>query len=417
MRRTSRHAALLALSSCLLLAVSLRETDELSAEAAMGALLGRRGLAEAAVEVWGQVFGPAPEWFPDYAASCLGGYLQSVPYHNAEHAFDVFRFSVEVFGASKRLGEEGAKAIALAALCHDFGHPGLNNGFMALYHADPSRFKSALDPGSELARAVEAIRRNATPVGGWSAVGGGRRNEMGTFIPYWLSDGTKLIPQPHPPFVAKGCAKEGHCTSIEESYHAKAALEILQRVAPSVAASLGDRVRHAILETDFGKDYLMREELADPDEVMTEDFLQGLAIHTADINAASSSNFLWWAAAVMAEFAHQNLIGGGGPPPLAGVQAFATSQLGWSLGVRTLLLHAFAATGVAGTGHAGAARAGAERSVEAWERCVEKTKGDSDRPFAWEGKTPLEMREMVIKITREVCGDELGQGAGKPPEP
>ena len=58
---------------------------------------------------------------------------QSNPYHNWVHAFDVTHavyVAVTRFGLSAYLRPLDLLALMLAALCHDVGHPGVNNAFL-----------------------------------------------------------------------------------------------------------------------------------------------------------------------------------------------------------------------------------------------------------------------------------------------
>ena len=74
--------------------------------------------------------------FMCFAESVRDGYLPAaqVAYHTFAHAVDVLH-NVYVYvvdmGASQLLDQEEVCGLMLAALCHDIGHMGVNNGFFA----------------------------------------------------------------------------------------------------------------------------------------------------------------------------------------------------------------------------------------------------------------------------------------------
>lgn len=61
------------------------------------------------------------------------GYVKSAPYHNWFHAVDtthgVYRM-LQLCAADAYLTREERYAVLVSAVCHDIGHPGLNNGFL-----------------------------------------------------------------------------------------------------------------------------------------------------------------------------------------------------------------------------------------------------------------------------------------------
>eukprot|EP00929_Paragymnodinium_shiwhaense_P007247 TRINITY_DN111183_c0_g1_i1.p1 TRINITY_DN111183_c0_g1~~TRINITY_DN111183_c0_g1_i1.p1 ORF type:complete len:1035 (+),score=223.85 TRINITY_DN111183_c0_g1_i1:105-3209(+) len=61
------------------------------------------------------------------------GYLRSCPYHNWFHAVDVAHCMYRLFRlccADKYLTKAERFALVLSSVCHDLGHPGLNNSFL-----------------------------------------------------------------------------------------------------------------------------------------------------------------------------------------------------------------------------------------------------------------------------------------------
>jgi len=61
------------------------------------------------------------------------GYLKAVPYHNSFHAIDVthgvYRL-LRVCAGEAYLSSSERYALLISAVCHDVGHPGLNNTFL-----------------------------------------------------------------------------------------------------------------------------------------------------------------------------------------------------------------------------------------------------------------------------------------------
>jgi hypothetical protein len=74
------------------------------------------------------------EKFRHFLIEIRNGYMKKNPYHNFRHAFDVTQ-SCYLFltsaGAAEYLTHLEILSLLLAALCHDFEHPGLNNTFQA----------------------------------------------------------------------------------------------------------------------------------------------------------------------------------------------------------------------------------------------------------------------------------------------
>lgn len=62
--------------------------------------------------------------------ACIDGYYDPslVQYHNALHALDTYQMFVRAFGRSA-LSKDEKVGVALALLCHDYGHPGGDWGF------------------------------------------------------------------------------------------------------------------------------------------------------------------------------------------------------------------------------------------------------------------------------------------------
>ncbi len=72
--------------------------------------------------------------FKNFISSLINGYDRKIPYHNDLHAADVFQTTFVIIEngnllKSLQLKEIDIYATLLAALCHDFKHPGRNNIF------------------------------------------------------------------------------------------------------------------------------------------------------------------------------------------------------------------------------------------------------------------------------------------------
>jgi len=69
----------------------------------------------------------------NFLSDAEGGYVKSAPYHNWFHAVDtthgVYRM-LQLCAADAYLNREERYALLVSAVCHDIGHPGLNNGFL-----------------------------------------------------------------------------------------------------------------------------------------------------------------------------------------------------------------------------------------------------------------------------------------------
>ena len=101
-------------------------------------------------------------------ARAVGDAYPPNPYHNFAHALDVTHAAIRpAAAAAKRapLAPNERAALVLAALCHDVGHPGVNNAFLVATRADVARVyndTSVLEAAS-VARAYDVTAR--TPGG------------------------------------------------------------------------------------------------------------------------------------------------------------------------------------------------------------------------------------------------------------
>jgi len=386
--------------------------------------------ADAAVRIWEATLGTPPPWLNTYAQKCFAGYLD-VAYHNKEHALDVYGFMLNVFLKDTRKVAWLAKtALALSALCHDYGHPGLNNGFMNKFCDD--QIDTALLNPVELsgANAIKAEICSKPQVGG----------SAGSFMAYTPTSGLAVLPPDanlsFPAFQGCGKTSEG-CSSIEETFHASKAaayweLETFEINRRSSLVRMRKRRKFAamlkdtVLATDFGYDFALREQLASLKGRAGAELSRHIAMHAADINAASAPNFVWWSASVLAEFARQYHVGGPGPPPAANVHEVAKNQFSWSLGVRALLYASYQALGV-NAGYTGkdvlkdgAAVVAAdsessvaveafqllERNILLWRDCAAATKDSADKhPIESNSKSSsVQLREVIIQKTLQACG-------------
>lgn len=295
-------------------------------------------LLKAVAAMWAMAFNEKPHWLPPYASGCLHGY-NDVAYHNKLHAVDVFRFVLKMRHTSV-LSKEEIQGIALAALCHDYGHPGLNNGFMGQYirkeirkygHESVKVIVNSMDPALEAKASSTECKEGLC--------------EKGTFIAYSeKAADTDLLPAGK--IFEKGCERNGpgKCTSLLERHHLRHGLEILGKNlhAEPRLKSFVNVFEKSILHTDFGKDFALREELH---QVISKTGsptlnLHGLVLHAADINAASSEEFLYWACGVFAEFMHQKNLGSTAVPPAPKtVSDFLKGQGEWTVGIRTLVVN------------------------------------------------------------------------------
>eukprot|EP00746_Dinoflagellata_sp_MGD_P012415 gnl/MRDRNA2_/MRDRNA2_126476_c0_seq1.p1 gnl/MRDRNA2_/MRDRNA2_126476_c0~~gnl/MRDRNA2_/MRDRNA2_126476_c0_seq1.p1 ORF type:complete len:629 (+),score=136.46 gnl/MRDRNA2_/MRDRNA2_126476_c0_seq1:109-1995(+) len=353
-----------------------------------------------------------------YAQECLEGY-KAVGYHDASHGYDVFKFVVNVFWQTPDdiLPKMNKEAAALAALCHDFGHPGLNN--KAIYYvaqAGNAKYKSIpynidflkainvpyengvaeteLDAAKEVAlNSPGATDANIAPPPdkAFSKAGGafcGHPDDAPlipdncqpqcAFCPFSPAAACKSAPC-KPFSFFPGCGfNGGDCSSFEESYHAKKAVEILGKHAGvEEFYEYLNIVRDDILATDFGKDYYLRtvvqatiDAAASPDAVLAGE----LAVHISDINAASATNFAVWACGVIAEFVRQGIIGmslgdsGLSPFPFL-LAKFAAGQVSWSYGIKAWFLASFSLLKLDGTATAKERLSSLEANIKAWKGC------------------------------------------------
>lgn len=354
----------------------------------------------------------------EYAANCLKGY-NSVAYHDANHAYDVFKFVVEVFWDSALLPNTAKEAAALGALCHDFGHPGLNNKAMfKLAQADAAFMEAmnlpyaASDPGglfqdTELNAGVFLMMRSPGKTA--ANIAPNAAGKAGGAFCAHLEEGPLIPPNCEPqcvncglpanwggkcgnteegdackPFTFfPGCGfSGGHCSSFEESYHADMAVQILTAAAANGGADVSEHlplVKTYVEATDFGKDYELRtkalaaihnrEEGRDTDHELAGD----IALHISDINAACKPNFLVWSCGVIAEFVRQGILGlsvgdsslSPFPPTL---QKLAEGQISWSWGIVAWFQTSFdlLKVGEDPSGHMTRLRS----NIDAWKACA-----------------------------------------------
>lgn len=69
----------------------------------------------------------------NFLSDAESGYVKSAPYHNWFHAVDCTHAVWRLLGlcaADVYLNREERYAVLVSAVCHDIGHPGLNNGFL-----------------------------------------------------------------------------------------------------------------------------------------------------------------------------------------------------------------------------------------------------------------------------------------------
>jgi len=408
-----------------------------------------------AVKLWVKVFGgAAPVWLEEYAEKCLDGYV-AAPYHHRGHAVDVYRYWMQAFGKTKEMKENDIKAVAVALLCHDYGHPGLNNKYMA-----ENKFKGVED--SRTARLTDSIKRainaiNSAESSKWDdwlkssrrAEGKGPEEMSDEQVAQRASGGSFAVFIPGEtdmrgacapgdsgsaadrvdekvkgPFCMKGCyggeRGETGCWSIEESFHAMNAKKLFEAAAKGSAADGVDSaaVASAVLATDMGRDASDRDELLDiASKAVTDpqghsEQLRGILIHLTDISGASSDAPLCWSASIHAEFRDQASLIDGSQPNAPDVQSWLGVELGWARSVKAFVEKAFEMTteDEEGEKFQDARLAAVNQHVAKLESCMktfeDETKTKTKREgvdFPDLGTDPLQMQIAIMETITKHC--------------